>query len=237
PFWDYLDAAGVPSTFYDLPCNYPPSPSHHGHHRCIAGMGTPDLLGSYGTYQFFSEDGPAEPVDEAGGRRTGLSFSSETARAGLVGPETSFLCVPRPVTVAFLIHRDRQANAAVIELQGRRIVLKAGEWSRWTQVDFELSTPAFVPNKHVSGICRFYLQEVSPNFRLYVTPLNIDPSAPAVRLSEPPSFIQDVSKRLGLFYTAGFQEDHKARSNNVFVDDEFVKQAGMVLEERLALLE
>ena len=25
PFWDYLDAAGVPSTFYDLPCNYPPT--------------------------------------------------------------------------------------------------------------------------------------------------------------------------------------------------------------------
>src|SRR5262249_11458435 len=49
PFWDYLDAAGIPSTFYDLPSNYPPSPSHYGHHRCISGMGTPDLLGSYGT--------------------------------------------------------------------------------------------------------------------------------------------------------------------------------------------
>ena len=28
PFWDYLDAAGIPSTFYDLPSNYPASPSH-----------------------------------------------------------------------------------------------------------------------------------------------------------------------------------------------------------------
>jgi len=27
PFWDYLDAAGVPTTFYDLPSNYPASPS------------------------------------------------------------------------------------------------------------------------------------------------------------------------------------------------------------------
>jgi predicted AlkP superfamily phosphohydrolase/phosphomutase len=54
PFWDFLDAAGVPSTFYDLPSNYPPSPSQYGHHRCICGMGTPDMLGSYGTYQHFS---------------------------------------------------------------------------------------------------------------------------------------------------------------------------------------
>ena len=43
PFWDYLDKAGIPSTFYDLPSNYPPSPSHYGNHRSISGMGTPDL--------------------------------------------------------------------------------------------------------------------------------------------------------------------------------------------------
>src|SRR5437773_4875805 len=60
PFWDYLDAAGIPSTFYDLPSNYPASPSHHGHHRCISGMGTPDMLGSYGTYQHFADKGPPE---------------------------------------------------------------------------------------------------------------------------------------------------------------------------------
>ena len=47
PFWDYLDAAGVPTTFYDLPSNYPPSASQHGHHRCLCGMGTPDMLGSW----------------------------------------------------------------------------------------------------------------------------------------------------------------------------------------------
>jgi predicted AlkP superfamily phosphohydrolase/phosphomutase len=40
-----------------------------------------------------------------------------------------------------------------------------------------------------------------------------------------------------LFYTAGFQEDHKARSNGIFADDEYLQQAEIVLEERLALLE
>ena len=83
PFWDYLDAAGIPSTFYDLPSNYPASPSQHGHHRCICGMGTPDMLGTYGTYQYFAENGPAEPLDEGGGRRSRLTFENETARAQL----------------------------------------------------------------------------------------------------------------------------------------------------------
>ncbi|MCH5376640.1 MAG: alkaline phosphatase family protein, partial [Planctomycetes bacterium] len=81
PFWDYLDAAGVPSTFYDLPSNYPPSPSQYGHHRCLCGMGTPDMLGTYGTYQYFGEDGPEQPLEEGGGRRTRLVFDDDSAKA------------------------------------------------------------------------------------------------------------------------------------------------------------
>jgi predicted AlkP superfamily phosphohydrolase/phosphomutase len=237
PFWDFLDETGVPSTLYDMPSNYPPSASHHGHHRCLCGMGTPDMLGTYGTYQHFSEEGPEEPIDEGGGRKSKLIFDRETARASIMGPQNAFLKEPKPVTIDFLVHRDHAANAAVLELQGHRLVLRPGQWSRWTRLDFEMSTPALIPGKHVSGICRFYLQEVAPNFRLYMTPVNIDPSDPAVQMAEPASFVKDISKDRGLFYTTGFQEDHKARTTGVFVDDEYLKQANMVLEERLALYE
>jgi hypothetical protein len=195
-------------------------------------MGTPDMLGSYGTYQYFAEEVPPEGIEEGGGKRARLSFSADTAQAQIVGPENSLLKQPRPLTIDFLVHRDRQANAAVIELQGHKILLAPGQWSRWTRLPFTL-----MPSKTVYGICRFYLQEVAPNFRLYMTPVNIDPSDPAVPLSEPPKFVKDVSKRRGLFYTTGFQEDHKARSNGIFMDDEYAKQAGIVLEERLALFD
>jgi predicted AlkP superfamily phosphohydrolase/phosphomutase len=237
PFWNFLDEAGVPSTFFDLPCNYPPSPSRHGHHRCIAGMGTPDMLGTYSTYQHFSEDGPAEPVDDSGGRRSSLNFEAETARAALIGPPDGLLIEPRPTEVEFLVHRDRDAKAVVIEIQGKRILLKEGQWSGWTTLDFRLSTPWFVPSQKASGICRFYLQEVAPDCKLYVTPINIDPANPAVPISEPGSFIQEASGRLGPFYTTGFQEDYNARRHGVFSDDEFITQADEVLRERLALFE
>ena len=100
PFWDYLDAAGIPSTFYDLPSNYPASPSHFGHHRCICGMGTPDMLGTYGTYQYFAQDAPDQPLDEGGGKRSKLTFVDETARASIVGPEDSLKRTPVPITVS-----------------------------------------------------------------------------------------------------------------------------------------
>jgi predicted AlkP superfamily phosphohydrolase/phosphomutase len=237
PFWDYLDAAGVPSTFYDIPSNYPASPSHHGHHRCICGMGTPDMLGGYGTYQHFAENGPADGLDEGGGKRSRLTFDDDRAAARLIGPEDSLLKSAKPIGIDFFVHRDREANSAVVEIQGRKIVLKAGQWSGWTKIDFALSVPWFMLGQSVPGICRFYLQEVAPNFRLYVSPINMDPREPALPISEPASFVTDVAGRLGPFATTGFQEDYSARNNGVFVDDEYARQADMVLDARLALLD
>jgi len=237
PFWDYLDKAGISSTFYDLPSDYPPSPSKYGNHRCLAGLGTPDLLGTYGTYQHYSEDGPVRTKDEGGGKRSMLFFENERATAKLVGPTHTLLKEPKPATVDFIVHRDKKAKAAVIDIQDYKVLLKQGQWSRWLKVDFELSMPVFLPNKHISGICRFYLQEVEPNFRLYATPINTDPSDAYLQITEPAEFIGEISDKLGLFYTTGFQEDHKALSNKVFTDSEYAAQAGYVLTERLNLLD
>lgn len=149
PFWDYLDGVGVPSTFYDLPSNYPPSPSRCGHHRCICGMGTPDVLGSYGTYQHFAEGSPAEPVVEGGGRRFKLTFENDTARVRLLGPDNSLLKQPEPTGIDLAVHRDREGNAAVLQVAGKRIVRKPGQWSRWTRLEFALPTPSFLPTKTI----------------------------------------------------------------------------------------
>ena len=237
PFWDYLDEKGISSTFYNLPANYPPSSSKHGNHRCLAGMGTPDMLGTYGTYQHFAEDGPLRTKDDGGGKRSALFFENEKASAQLIGPVNSFLKKPQATTVGFVVHRDVKADAAAVDIQGRRLLLRQGQWSDWIQVEFDLSMPSFLPNEKTGGICRFYLQEVSPNFRLYVTPINSDPSNSVLTITEPADFIKNISNDLGLFYTTGFQEDHKALSNKIFTDAEYAAQAGTVLDERLNLLD
>ncbi|MGD8501839.1 MAG: alkaline phosphatase family protein, partial [Phycisphaerales bacterium] len=136
PFWYYLDQAGIRSTFYNLPSNYPPSPSKYGRHRCLSGLGTPDLLGTYGTYQHFAENGPARTKDEPGGKRSKLLFHNETATAKLTGPRNNLLKDPEPATIPFCVHRDRAAKACVIEIQKRKILLKEGQWSRWVKLDF-----------------------------------------------------------------------------------------------------
>lgn len=236
PFWDYLDEAGIKVRLYDIPANYPPSPSHHGHMCCLSGMGVPDLLGGYGTYQYFSED-TQRSIEEDGGQREPIRFTNHEAQATLLGPQHTYLAKPVYSRAAFTVFRHASEPWARFELQGQTIVLKEGEWSDWVKVDYTLEMPPFLPAARANGICRFYLQAVHPTFRLYVTPINIDPSDPAgQKVSEPPDFVTRISEKLGLFYTAGFQEDHKALRNRVFDDAEYHQQVNMVLDERLDLL-
>ncbi len=240
PFWDYLDEAGVPIRIYDIPANYPPSPSPHGHMCCLSGMGVPDLLGTLGgTYQFFSETTVlARDEPAGGGTRRPLVFKNNAATAALSGPQNVYHRDGVSAEVPFVIYRHPTDRSARIEIQNKTVVLKEGEWSDWQSLDFELEMPSLLPNAHVSGICRFYLQKVHPSLRLYVTPINIDPSDPGEqRISEPPEFVTDIANELGLFYTAGFQEDHKALTNKVFSDEQYKQQAAYVLHERLNLLE
>ena len=58
-----------------------PVPRNTAITAALAGMGTPDMLGTYGTYQHFAENGPAETRDEGGGKRSRLTFEGETAKA------------------------------------------------------------------------------------------------------------------------------------------------------------
>ncbi|MBI4716505.1 MAG: alkaline phosphatase family protein [Planctomycetes bacterium] len=236
PFWDHLDAAGVPIRIYDIPSNYPPSPSHHGHMCCLSGMGVPDLLGGYGTYQYFSEDTQA-PAAEGGGMREPIVFENHAASARLLGPKNTNMKRPADSFAELRIYRHPVRGEARIDLQGQTILLKQGEWSDWSKVEYELDMPPFMPKARANGICRFFLQEVHPTFRLYVTPINIDPSDPGgQKLSEPAEFVTRIARALGLFYTAGFQEDHKALSNKVFTDEQYLEQATYVLRERRNLL-
>lgn len=237
PFWDYLDAAGIPSRIYDIPSNYPPSPSHHGHMCCLSGMGVPDLLGSYGTYQYFSTD-TMRAIDEPGGIRKPMGFSDHQAKNSLVGPDNTALKKPIHSSIPFQVFRHPTQNTARIDIQGQTIVLREGEWSDWRKVAFDLEMPPFLPDAEAPGIVRFYLQQVRPEFRLYVTPVNIDPSDVGdQKISEPAEFVSEISESIGLFYTAGFQEDHKALSNRIFKDAEYLSQAREVLSERRRLLQ
>ena len=98
----------------------------------------------------------------------------------------------------FAVYRHPTESWARIELPDQSIVLREGEWSKWHKLNFPVSMPSFLPDDEVSGVVRFYLQQVRPEFRLYMSPINIDPSDPGdQKISEPQDFVSTISGRTG----------------------------------------
>ncbi|MFQ5706556.1 MAG: alkaline phosphatase family protein [bacterium] len=229
-FWEVLEDHGIPTTVFKVPANFPPVKSKG---KSVSGMGTPDLLGSYGTFSYYTDDPPPNRDDISGGIVYPVQPVNNEVEAKLVGPKNAFRKGEPDATIPFKVWCDPEYPTAKIVVQDHQILLKEKEWSNWTQVKFEL-----IPGlQSVTGICRFYLKEVRPNFKLYVTPINIDPSNPALPISTPEDYAKELEDHCGFFYTQGMPEDTKALSWGVFDYDDFHGQGQFVLDERMRLFD
>jgi predicted AlkP superfamily phosphohydrolase/phosphomutase len=87
--------------------------------------------------------------------------------------------------------------------------------------------------KPLPAIGLFYLRSVAPHFELYVSPLNIDPTDPAMPISTPKSYAKHLCRCTGYFYTQGMPEDTGAVTQDILTVDEFLAQAHIAGEENI----
>lgn len=221
-FWQRLEKENVGATMVKIPANFPPAKTNAN--ESMSGMGTPDILGTYGTFQMITDEPEWQDKHVSAGEIHMVDFSkSDAVKTKLVGPGAE---------AAVEVSIDREQNMAVVDLEGEKVLLKAGEWSAWTPVDFGVGLTG---SAAAHGIVRFYLRGVSP-FRLYVSPVNADPADSDWHISEPPSWSEETARSIGRFYTQGMAEDTKALVGGVLSDEEFLEQATIVFEERIKML-
>jgi predicted AlkP superfamily phosphohydrolase/phosphomutase len=224
-FWEYLAESGLDVTVFKMPSNFPPVDCRV---RSISGMGTPDILGTYGIFGLYTED-PPEDTDIGGGRIFPVSLNDNRFTAEIPGPPNTFREGNPDSVVTFEVVVDADNPAALIKVGKSNLLLQEGEWSDWVKLQYPI-----IPHlKNVSGICRFYLMEVRPTFRLYVSPVQIDPSDPAMPICTPEDYSRELVKNVGPFYTQGLPDDTKALDEGVFGDSDYVSQADLVLAERM----
>ena len=65
-----------------------------------------------------------------------------------------------PLLAPFTVYLDPEHEVAKIAFDSVSVILKAGEWSDWVPVSFEIPLGS-VPVMNVTGICRLYLKEIS----------------------------------------------------------------------------
>jgi predicted AlkP superfamily phosphohydrolase/phosphomutase len=225
PFWNVLGEYGVFSCVLRVPITFPPE-KFRG--VILSAMCVPDLRGTQGMFSYYTTK-PQDKGEKTGGDVHTVARKGNTIRAELIGPENPLLTNHSVLKVPFTV-TIKDANTAVLKVRGEKHELRKDVYTDWVKVGFRAA-----PGMTVWGLCKFLLLDTAPEFRLYVTPINIDPETPVMPVSYPSVYSVYLAKKQGPFATLGLAEDTWALNEHVLTDDHFVRQCLDMDNEREAM--
>jgi len=226
-FWDLTSAEKIPTTIIRTPVTFPPDKVHG---VMLSGLGVPDIQGTQGTFSFYTtarnSDGKA-----MGGKIFSVSAHEGSIQTEIIGPRNSSKEPSVDIKVPMTVHINASASSVTIKFQDKSFKLETGQWSDWKRLTFNVSVLV-----KVSGIVRFYLDSVTPDLNLYLSPINFDPYAPAFPISYPPKYAGELADKIGLFHTLGQAEDTWSLNEGRLDDETFLQLAEQILKERESML-
>jgi predicted AlkP superfamily phosphohydrolase/phosphomutase len=227
-FWQILADRRIPGAIIHMPTNFPPVKVGHA----LAGMGTPDLRGTQGTFTYFTDDPEELPRDVPGGRIVKVRGENGRFILPVEGPPNSLRKDLRFASVNLVVEIDPEHKAARVSMGDSVAIVNEGEWSDWMSADFPLL--GWLAGSR--GMFRVYAKELHPRLKMYASPVNIDPRSPELPISAPTSYSRQVAGDIGPFYTQGIAEDTSAFRQGVLTMQEFLGQSDLVQADELKLL-
>lgn len=227
-FWQYASEKKVHNAIIACPVTSPPDRICG---RMLSGMGVPDILGTEGTFTFYTTETTGKTKDIRG--NVFKIRKSPIMVLHLIGPRSAEPGGrPDNIKIPFKVVLQEDKGSAVIEYGDQSFELKTGEWSDWKTAAFKLGL-----FKKVKGILKFYLAETSPEFKLYISPINFDPRSPSFHISYPKSYSKLLARNIGLYYTQGMPVDTLAVNEKRLTEAPFLKQVNEVLDSRKAMFD
>ena len=219
PFWKITSKANIPTTVIRWPITLPPEGING---NMLSGLGVLDLKSSAGRYTFYTT-GTVQDDPDRKGDVISLSSDSNEIKTTITGPNKSR--VPMKISIAV------EDSSATIIVDGESTTIKQGEWSDWVQVRFGIG-----PLRKISGICRFYLESIKPQFKLYLSSIQVDPKKPAFPISYPDEYATELAHDIGSYSTLGIPQDTNALSDGFLDDEAFLSLCNDTMVEREKML-
>jgi predicted AlkP superfamily phosphohydrolase/phosphomutase len=224
PFWNILGDHGITSNVIRVPITFPPEKLKHG--TLLSAMCVPDLKGSQGTFSYYSDE-PKSEGEFTGGQRIPVTVDGGAIKTYVSGPENSMVEGAEELRIPFEVQLGKNGGPATLIIDKKKHELPLREFTPWIELNFKPGLGV-----KVRGIVRFYLLETEPHFRLYMTPINVDPDKPALPISHPFTYAIYLSKTQGRYSTLGLAEDTWALNERVLDEEGFLKQTYLIHEER-----
>lgn len=225
-FWDYTSDNNIPSTILKWPMTFQPRQNRA---KLYSGLGVPDIKGGLGRYAFYTTRDISKN-EEGSEKVIRVKADGNTIKTFISGPNVAKLTT-REAAKADLIITLTGNSGIEMHVDGKKITLNKGQWSEWIEVKFKLGLM-----KTTSGIVKFYLSELNPEFELYMTPVQINPKDPAFVISSPDEYIKELANQVGHFYTLGMPEDTKAVEEGRTDEEAFIGMCDEIVEEQEKML-
>jgi len=226
PFWTILGEHNIWSTVLRVPITFPPDKFRGAQ---LSAMCVPDLLGTQGTFIFFTTRAGGENIKE-GGERIHLSPNGagpDHFDTALVGPENDLVEGNPPMEIPVTIDIDRAERRVKVKIDGETHELEPGKLTDWVDIAFKAA-----PGMKIRGICRMLVTEMDEHFGLYMTPISFDPEKPAMPVSHPGYYSTYLAKKIGKFSTLGLAEDTWALNEGIIDDGAFLQMTYDIDKER-----
>jgi len=223
PFWSILGDYRIWSTVLRMPITFPPDRFYGAE---LSAMSVPDLLGSQGTFLFFTTRRSDSKFKE-GGQRVVLEGGPDRFSTVVRGPENIFRAGDPPLEIPMEIELDRAAGRVRIRLDGDEHLLAPRQLTGWVKLTFRAA-----PTVKVQGITRLMVTELDDHFSLYLSPINLAPESPAMPISHPSYYSTYMAKKVGTYSTLGLAEDTWALNEKVTDDATFLRQSYDIDTER-----
>ncbi len=227
-FWEILAEHDIPVTVIRMPTNYPPVEAG----QALAGMGTPDLEGTFGTFTYYTDDPLETSRAVSGGRFVAVEAKDHRVILPIEGPPNTLRRDRRATRLDLIADIDPDAKAMRCRIGDQQFILKQGEWSPWVRVRFDLIDGL----ASTAGMFRLYASELHPAIHIYRSPLNVDAEDPALPVSAPAKFGRELAGRVGEFYTQGIPEDTSALRQGALNLEQYLEQSRIVAKEDRAIL-
>ena len=144
------------------------------------------------------------------------------------GPENTYIEGSPPMALPLELNRNGSDKTATLSIDGEEIDLEVGGGlSDWVTLEFKAA-----PGIKVPAIVRVQLLEIGEHASVYMTPMNIDPSSPAMPISHPSYYSTYLAKKVGPYATLGLAEDTWALNEEVTDDATFLEQSYDIDHER-----
>jgi len=220
PFWEILSSAGVPVSVIRWPVTFP---AERINGNLLSGLGVPEIGGLLNRYAYYTTSSEETTVPED--KLIRVEREGDRIETVIAGPYKKKMLKTEKITV--LMNITLSDDSAEIEIGDDHYKAKLHMWSDWISVSFRTGIL-----KETSSIFKVYVESIEPEFNMYMTSLQVDPSDPAFKISSPEGYSSKLSQGTGMFYTLGIPEDTQALEDGAISDSVFLQQCKEITWER-----